>query len=252
MLPSQTETFCAVGACEKLVGTDNYSNYPEQVLGLPKLGGFRSADVEGIVALEPDLVFVAASAGELAATLEDLGLTVFASGAHSGQTYESTLEEFLFLGKLVNREAEAQALVETTRDQVDTIGALTKDAPRPQVYYEISDSLYTASPASFIGTLIEKAGGDNVIPAQLGAFPQVDPEFVLERNPEVIILADAPSGTSVQSLRERPGWANLEALQSAQVYELDQTQVDTLSRSGPRMVDAVRLLAQLLHPELMD
>ena len=252
MLPSQTETFCAVGACDKLVGTDNYSNYPEQVRDLPKLGGFRSADVEDIVALEPDLVLVAASAGELAETLGGLGLTVFASGAHSGQTYESTLEEFLFLGKLVNREAEAQALVETTRSQVDAVGALTADAPRPQVYYEISDSLYTASPASFTGALIEKAGGENVIPAQLGAFPQVDPEFVLERNPEVIILADAPSGTSVESLRERPGWANLEAVGSGRVYELDQTQVDVLSRSGPRMVEAVRLLAQLLHPELMD
>jgi iron complex transport system substrate-binding protein len=252
MLPSQTETLCAVDACDKLVGTDKYSNYPEQVEVLPKLGGFRDADVEGIVALEPDFVLVAASAGELAETLEALGLTVFASGAHSGQTYESTLDEFLFLGRLVNRETQAQALVESTRAQVDAIGALTADAPRPEVFYEISDSLYTASPASFIGTLIEKAGGENVIPAELGAFPQVDPEFVIEQNPEVIILAHVSSGTSEASLQERPGWANLDAVQNGRMYELTQTQVDALSRSGPRMVEAVRLLAQLFHPELMD
>ena len=252
MLPSQTETFCAIGACNKVVGTDNYSNYPNEVLDLPKLGGFRDADVEGVVALEPDLVLVAASAGELAQTLAELGLTVYASGAHSGQTYETTLDEFLFLGELVNREAEAADLVQRTRDQVEAIAGLTANAPRPSVFYEISDDLYTAGPESFIGTLIDKAGGDNIVPADLGAFPQIDPEFVIAADPEVVILSDAPSGTDLASLSERPGWADLRAVQNEQVYELDQIQVDALSRSGPRMAEAVRILAQILHPDLMD
>lgn len=252
MLPSQTETFCAVGACDKLVGTDNFSNYPEQVLELPKLGGFGDTDVEAILALEPDLVLVAASAGELAETLSSLGLTVFASGADSNQTYESTLEEFAFLGTLVNREEEANSLIEETRAQVEAVAALTADANRPKVFYEISESLYTAGPDSFIGTLIDKAGGSNIIPADLGAFPQVDPELVIEQDPEVVILASTPAGVSAESFAERPGWETVQAVSTGRVYELSQEQVDVLSRSGPRMAEAVRLLAQLFHPDLID
>lgn len=252
LLPSITETLCAVDACDKLVGTDNYSNYPERVLTLPKLGGLRNADVETILALEPDLVLLAASSEELIGTLSDLGLTVFASGATSGQTFEGALAEFGVLGELVNREGEAAQLVLETQEQVKAIGNLTQDAERPTVFYEISESLYTPGPDSFIGTLIELAGGDNIVPRELGAFPQVDPEFVIAADPEVIVQADVPSGVSTASLENRPGWANLSAIQEGRVYELDQTQVDALSRPGPRMVDAVRLLAQLFHPDLID
>ena len=95
-----------------------------------------------------------------------------------------------------------------------------------------------------------KAGGANIVPPTMGDFPQLDPEFVVISDPEVIVLMDAPFGESLATIRERPGWASLTAIRLQRVAELESAQVDILSRPGPRVAEAVRLLAHLFHPDL--
>ena len=248
MIPSQTETVCALGACDRLVGVDEYSNYPAEVSDLPVLGNGFSPNVEAIVALKPDLVLVDESGG-IAETLSGLGLTVYAGTA---QTYEQVFDSFEVVGELLNLEGEAASLANKVRGEVDAVAALVADAPVPTVFYELDATPYSVGPDSYIGTLISKAGGRTIVEAGMGDFPLLDPEFVVAADPDVIVLGDAPSGESVATLQARPGWANLGALRTDRVAELTSEQVDFINRPGPRVGAAVRLFAQIFHPDLVD
>jgi iron complex transport system substrate-binding protein len=253
MLPSHTETLCAIDACDKLVGVDDFSNYPEQVNGLPKLGGGLTGydggpDVEAIVALEPDLVLVS-EYGELAQLLEQAGLTVYAG---SPTTYEDTFVYFDIIGQLVNKEIEATLLADKVQKDIEAVAGLVSSAEPVNVYYEIDTTPYSVGPNSFIGVLLAKAGGQTIVTAEQGDFPQLDPEFIISSDPEVIILSDAPSGESLETLQARPGWENLQAITNNKVFGLTNEQNDVANRPGPRIAEVVRLFAQMLHPDLVD
>lgn len=246
MIPSHTETVCALGACERLVGIDTYSNYPQEVSDLPVLGSAFSPNIEAIFALEPDLVLVDESSG-IADALTELGLTVYAGTA---QTYDDVFAKFEVIGQMLNTETQAAVLSGEVKGAVDTIAALTEPLTAPSVYYELDSSPYSVGPASFIGVLITKAGGANIVEAGMGDFPQLDPEFVVVANPEVIVLADARHGESSDTLAARPAWDGIAALQTGRVAELSAEEVDMLNRPGPRMAEAVKILVNIFHPDL--
>ncbi len=253
MLPSHTETLCALEVCNKLVGVDDFSNYPEEVNGLPKLGGGLTGyqggpDVEAIVALEPDLVLVS-EYGELAQLLEQAGLTVYAG---SPTTYEDTFTYFDIIGEITNREIEAALLADNVQKEIEGIASLVASAEPVSVYYEIDATPYSIGPNSFIGVLLAKAGGQTIVTAEQGDFPQLDPEFIISSDPEAIILSDAPSGESIETLQARPGWENLQAITSNKVFAITKEQDDLINRPGPRIAEVVRLFAQMLHPDLVD
>jgi iron complex transport system substrate-binding protein len=253
MMPSHTETLCALNACDTLVGVDDYSNYPAQAAALPKLGGGLTGvdggpDIEAIVALEPDLVLVS-EYGELAQILEQAGITVYAG---SPQTYQDTFTFFEILGQLSNREVEAALLTEKVQDDIAAIETLLEGEVKATVYYEIDATPYSVGPNSYIGVLIDKAGGQTIVTEEQGDFPQLDPEFIVASNPDRIVLADAAYGESIETLQARPGFENLWAIKENYVYGLTQEQNDLISTPGPRMAEVVRLFAQMFHPDLID
>lgn len=243
MLPSHTEVICAIEACDKLVGVDDYSDYPPQLEGLPRLGGgLVGANVEAIIALEPDLV-LASQYGELAETLAQAGLSVYAG---SSQTYEDALSEFLLLGRMVNRETQAALLAGRVEGEVEGVAAVVAGHPAPTFYYEIDPTPYSVGPTSFMGVLMAKAGGQNIVTAEMGEFPQLDPEFVVGANPGIIIVAEH----AAEDLKARAGWEAIRALQEGHVVALSSEQATLVSRPGPRMGEAVRLFAGIFHPDL--
>lgn len=246
MIPSHTETVCALAACKLLVGVDQFSNHPAETDDLPRLGNGFEPDIEAIVALEPELVLVDQFSG-LADTLSGLGLVVYAG---TPQSFEETLDFFEELGRLLDREVEAALLGGRVRGEVESVAALTAGRKAPSVYFEVDATPYSVGPDSFIGFLIHRAGGANIVAAELGEFPQLDPELVVAADPEVIVLADAPFGESAEAVAARPGWAAIRAVTDRRVVELTAEQVDILSRPGPRLAEAVRLLAEIFHPEL--
>lgn len=246
MVPSHTELVCALGACERLVAVDDFSNHPEAVNDLPHLGSAFTPDLEALVALEPDLVLVD-EYSEMAAALSELGIVVYAG---TPQSLDEIFDSYEIVGALLNREAEAALLADRVRGTIDAVAARTAGIEPVRVYFEIDATPYSVGPNSFIGLLLARAGGISIVPADLGDFPQIDPEFVVAADPEMIVLADAPFGESLATLRERPGWSALGAIEKGAVAELSQAQVDLLNRAGPRVGEAVQFLAQLLHPDL--
>lgn len=243
MIPSHTELICALDACEKLVGVDDFSNYPTSVNALPKVGNGFAPNIEAIVALEPDLVLVEESTG-IAEALQALGIAVYAGTA---QTYDEVFENFSVIAELINRETQVAILNGEIQGSVTAIETLVASKALKTVYFELDATPYSVGPNSFIGTLISKAGGLNIVEADMGDFPQLDPEFIVASDPDVIMLADAPYGETADTLAARAGWDNLSALATASVFEMSQEQVDISNRPGPRIAEAVELFARLIH-----
>lgn len=248
MMPSHTETVCALGACDRLVGVDRFSNYPPEIDALPRLGSAFTPNLEAIVALEPDLVLVDESS-DLAAQLEQIGLTVYAGTA---QTFDEVFDKFLTIGRLIGKAREAELLAERVRSEIEAVAARVEGERRPRVYYEIDATPFSVGPNSFIGVLLAKAGGENIVAPDMGDFPQLDPEFIVAADPEIIVLGNAPYGESVATVSARPGWAGITAVIEGRIIELTEEQVDAISRPGPRIAEAIRLFAAIFHPELFD
>lgn len=241
MLPSNTETLCALGVCDRLVGVDNYSDFPQQVTRLPKLGGLYDPNVEAIVALKPDLVVVS-KYGKLAESLAEAGVTVLAVNP---ETYDDVFRKTFTLGQVVNREAQAKALILNMQRDIARVEILTRNAVRkPTTYLEIDPTPYSVGPNSFIGVLLTKAGARNIIPASMGDFPKVDPEFIVKANPQLML------GLDLKAARSRPGWQSIQAVKSGRVLEIPRELNTMLGRPGPRLPQALRGLARLIHPEL--
>lgn len=242
MIPSHTETLCAIGACEKLVGVDEYSNYPAATDKLPRLGSAFSPNVEAIIALEPDLV-LADESSEVAAAIRRAGIPVYAGTA---QTYAETFEKFTVLGELVDRELEAALLSGKVEGAIRAISERAENLTPTLFYYEIDATPYSVGPDSFIGTLLRKAGGENIVGPDLGDFPQLEPEFIVAADPDVIIVSERDAGT----LPARPGWASISAVENDNIFPTDRLLDDAISRPGPRIIEAVRFFARALHPEV--
>ena len=245
MIPSHTETVCALDACDLLVGVDTFSNEPAEVLDLPDLGSAFSADLEALLELEPDLVLTDEYSG-LADVLAPLGVTVYVA---LPERVEDVWEVTREIGELLGRGDRASELVADLQARVEASSALAASRPPVSVYLEIDATPYSVGPGSYLGQLIALAGGANIVPEHMGDFPQLDPETIIAADPEVIVLTNAPFGESAETLAARPGWSELRALRDDRVIELTQPQVDLLNRAGPRLPDARALLSELLHPE---
>ncbi|MFC4425127.1 ABC transporter substrate-binding protein [Deinococcus navajonensis] len=241
MLPSHTETLVAIGAGDKLVAVDRFSNYPKPVVDrLPKVGSGFSPNIEAIVALKPDLVLANESTdSRLTEKLAAAGLTVYGGTA---QTYNEVFEKINVLGKLTNREAGATRLITSMRADLNTLQRSVLKLPQVSTYYEVDPSPYSVGPASFIGVLLQKAGGQTIVPARLGDFPKIDPELIVKADPQTMV------GLTLEDARKRPGWAGLQAVKSGQVYKPTDEERDALSRPGPRLAVALRALIRMLHP----
>lgn len=240
MLPSITETLCSMGACGRLVGVDSFSNWPDAVKALPKLGSLFDASPERIVALKPDLVLVSVY-GKLHEALERAGVLTFAINTES---YADIFRTARLLGEVINQKSTAERLVQQIEREVYRAETLAVGSSvRPTVYLEIDPTPYSVGPDSFLGVLIGKARGQNIVPKELGLFPQISPELVVQRNPQVMVLTHP----DISSLAKRPGWANLRAIRGGRVCDYSGPETDLLSRPGPRVAEALRLLIKCFH-----
>lgn len=241
LLPSLTETVCALGACPRLVGLDRYSNWPESLQSLPRVGGGLDPNIESIVALKPDLVLAAGSTRGVE-RLEALGLKVLRlePRTHADvQRVLRTVAEALFLPEADSERVwrEMQAGVQAA------VQSLSPQARQQKVYFEVSPAPYGASASSFIGETLTRMGVGNILPASLGPFPQVNPEFVVRAQPDVIMAGDSSRSSMVQ----RPGWAALRAIQAQRICVFKPGEADMLVRAGPRMAEGARLMADCLN-----
>jgi iron complex transport system substrate-binding protein len=239
LVPGLTESVCALGACARLVGTDRYSNWPREVAALPKLGGLDDAQVERIAALRPDLVLIAPSA-RAAERLRALGLNVEALHTRSHDDVRRNLQR---LGELLEEPARAHAAwAQIEQRLVEAAQSVPPSMRGRSVYFEVDATPYAAGPDSFIGQTLQALGLRNIVPAALGPFPKLSPEFVVRAQPQIVVAETR----NVQQMPGRPGWTTLTALQTRQLCAFDGERYDLLVRPGPRLGEAALLLADCL------
>jgi iron complex transport system substrate-binding protein len=176
LLPSLTESVCALGGCARLVGVDRYSNWPAEVRKLPQLGGLDDAQIETIVALRPDVVLASTSARALD-RLEALGLVVLRLKSERHADVQRTLS---LLARLLGSPERAAPLWQQLQRQLQAAAARVPERLRgASVYFEIGGGPYAAGTSSFIGETLQQLGLANIVPAELGPFPKLNPEFVV-------------------------------------------------------------------------
>ncbi|RME87579.1 MAG: cobalamin-binding protein [Anaerolineae bacterium] len=252
LAPSNTEILFAIGAGEQVVGRDEFSDYPEAAQAVQSVGGsWGEFDLETIVALKPDLVLAGGiNSPELIASLEDLGLTVYF--LPNPTTLEEMYANLETVALLTGHEQEAADLIESLKARVQAVDEkIATVEERPTVFYELDSTdpakPYTAGPGTFVDALIQRAGGQNIASELEGQWVQISLEQLVVLDPQLIILGDSLFGVTVESVKERPGWEALQAVQNDRIYPFDDNLV---SRPGPRLVDGLEALAALLHPEL--
>jgi len=236
LLPSLTESICALGKCSNLVGIDRFSNWPLSLQTLPKLGGISDSNLEGIVQLKPDLVLVDRSS-PIIARLEGLHIPVMAFDIKTMADEERALKKMdLALGSNESDRVWKQIQAEITRANKQLDGS----QKNMRVYFEVNSAPYAAGRTSFIGELLTRLELYNIIPESLGAFPKINPEFVVQAKPEIIMLSE----TRLPDIKKRPGWGTIPAIAQNRICAFNKEQSDILVRPGPRMGQAALILSQ--------
>jgi len=241
LLPSLTESLCELGQCHKLVAVDRYSNWPAQLAALPRVGGGLDPNIEAIVALKPDVVLLAQSSRAIA-RLESLGLKVVALEPKTHADVQRVL------GKVATVAGLEDAAAQTVWRHIDAaVSAAAQSLPpsvrRTRVYFEVNRAPYAAGTSSFIGETLARLGVANIVPAALGPFPKLNPEFVVRANPDLIMVG----ARNAEGLTTRPGWHTVRAVREQRVCVFPNAQADVLVRPGPRMAEAARLMARCLQ-----
>ncbi len=241
MLPSLTETVCALGACDRLVAVDNYSNFPAQVQKLPHVGGIEEANIELIYSLKPDVVLIASSS-RVIARMENMGFKVLALEPKTMKDVERVIDKTA----LIVGSSEGARMWSRINAGVDAAAATIPAAKRgTTVYFEVNSAPYAAGEISFLGEILSRLGMKNIVPASLGPFPKLNPEYVVRADPQLIMVGDR----NAVALINRPGWGNMRALKNKQICQFNAAEGDTLVRPGPRMADAAQILASCIRGE---
>lgn len=239
LLPSLTETVCELGHCQRLVGVDRYSTFPVDVQKLPQVGGGIDPNVEMVLALRPDVVLMAQSSPAVA-RLESLGLKVLAMEPKTHADVQRVMRK---IGQLL-QAADAERIWRAIDAGVSAAAqSLPASVRGTRVYFEVNPGPYAASEASFIGETLARLGARNIVPAALGPFPKLNPEYIVRANPDIILIGQS----SAAALSARPGWTGMRALREQRVCDFAPDEANVLVRPGPRMAEAARIMARCLQ-----
>jgi iron complex transport system substrate-binding protein len=236
--PTATEILFAIDAGDQVIAVDDQSNYPAEA---PKsdLSGF-TPNLESIVALSPDLVVVSFDVDGIVAALKAAEIPVLVQ--YAAATLDDTYLQIAELGTATGQSAKADELTSQMKSEIDAaIAQVPAEAAGLTYFHELDNTLYTVTSATFIGAVYALAGLTNIADEATDAasgYPQLSAEFIVAADPALIFLADTKCcGQTAETVAQRPGFAELSAVTSGNVVELDD---DIASRWGPRTVDFVK------------
>jgi iron complex transport system substrate-binding protein len=248
LTPATTETLFALGLGDRIVGKgEDFYLYPPEAAGIPDVATFDAVDIEKIVSLEPDVVFAGGNfftPPDAIARMRDLGLRVVVLYAASVDAVYGDIE---LLGRAIGRTDEATAMVDRIQSEFAAVGAAVAGLPRPRLFYELdaTGAIYGPADDSFLAEMIELAGGDPITTGSPDKF-DISIEHLIEADPELILLADAPFGVTVDQVVARPGWNVMTAVKNSDIRPIDDR---TVTRPGPRLFLGLELLASTIHPD---
>ena len=252
MIPSNTEILFALGLNDEIIGVNDYDNYPAEALEKEKIGG-QEFNVEQIVAMNPDIVFAHESmigVGEAGLQqIRDAGVNVFVvkNAADFNQTY-TTIEE---IGRATGKLPEAQQIVEDMKAKVEEVKEKVASVEtKKTVFVENSDvpDIYTAGNGTFMQEMFDMINAENIAADQEGWF-KIEPEEIVSRNPDVIIISYSYVDDIINKVKARDGFDSVTAVKNDAVVQVDENLV---SRTGPRLAEALEEIAKAVYPEVFS
>jgi len=240
--PTATQILFAIGAGKQVVAADADSSLPANA-PRTSLSGY-DPNVEAIAHYQPQLVVISYNPSGLAASLEKLGIKVLDQDAAS--TLRDTYGQIAELGTMTGHAKGAQKLITKMRSEIAGIVAeAPKFSPRLTYYYELDQTYYTATSATFVGSLMAMLGLKNIAdaaPDAASGYPQLSAEFIVKADPKVIVLADTVSGgQSATTVAARPGWSSIAAVKTGGVIPINDS---VASQWGPNVVTLERDVEQ--------
>jgi iron complex transport system substrate-binding protein len=244
--PSVTEILFAIGAGDQVVGVTEFCNYPPEAASRTRVGGFSGVtiSVERIAALRPDLVFLSADMhGRILTLLEGLDIPAFAVEPH---TFEEVYTTIALIGGLTGKSAGAEELIASMKEKIALAETSWRGREKPRVFWELWDEpLLTAGGPTFISEAVSLGGGINIFSDLNEQWPEVSVEQILLRSPQWILASD-DHRTILDSgaLARRPGWLTIPAVRPGYQGVIP---ADMINRYGPRLADAVLIIAEILR-----
>ncbi len=234
--PEVAEIIAELGGLDQIIARTQYCDYPQEMLEIESIGDFSSIDIERVIDLKPQIIFVAAfEQQEFYDKLQPFGIEVVKIHSNSLEAY---YDNITLIAEKLGLSANSERLITKFKENIDD---LTLPANRPKVYFEISSNLGTVSDNSFIGELIMKAGGLNIFGDIKQDFFIAKNEDLVKANPDVII---ALSQVSREEIVQRRGWNNITAVQKGNIYTVDDINIDTVMRTIPRSTQALQKFNQ--------
>jgi iron complex transport system substrate-binding protein len=244
--PSATEIIFAIEAGNQVIAVDSLSNYPETA-PISELNSF-DPNVESILAFNPDLVILnlnSMKVNEVREALGKLGIPVLLEQAPSD--INGVYEEIRIIGAATGKVENAEKLIEQMQASRAAILESVKDVSGVKFFHELDNTLYSATSSTFIGSVYKDFGLSNIADGAEGAdqsgYPQISAEYLVSENPALIFLADAQYGETIDVVKNRAGWSEIDAVKNNKVIELP---ADIPSRWGPRIIDFYQIVADAL------
>jgi iron complex transport system substrate-binding protein len=241
LAPSVTESLFYLGAGDRVVGVTDFCDYPREARRRPRIGGMLNPNWEAILNLRPDVV-VATTAGNdrsLIPQAESIGIPLYYTDARD---IEGILDSLTELGGLLGYDGEAERRVAGLRERIRRLE--DEGGPvRPTVLYLVwADPLVVPGAGSLVDRALSLAGCRSISADAPAGWPTWTLEAVLLRQPQWILASPANAGF-LDTLAERPGWKDLEAVRKGRVATVSEA----LERPSPRLLDAVEELRRLVR-----
>ncbi len=254
MSPGITETLFALGAGDRVVGVTDFCKYPEEACTRPSVGGLLNPNVEIWIRLRPDLIVHQIKSTKIETNARNLGIEtlVIPQG-----TLKDIFKGIQTMGDALNLSENARRLVGKLKADIDFHREKLKGVRKKSVLFILGDSddpgrdLYAVGGGTFLGEILELAGGANILPDPLAKYPRVSKEFIIETSPEVILVAGPKADLSGKELQQNlDQWRQFPTIQAVRDGNIFYIGADYILIPGPRLVNILARFARAIHPEL--
>jgi iron complex transport system substrate-binding protein len=240
--PELAEIIGVIEGTDNIAGRTEECNYPPQILAKPVVGKFGAVSRELILNLKPDIVFASSLEQQaIGSELSKLGIRVMTVYPKS---IEEMLQAVIRIGDIIGKPERAQAVSDSLRHNLQELRKNIRPGRRPKVYLEIySQPLMSVSDQSFVGSLIEWAGGDNIFPTLERDYSRIKAEDVIRANPDIIICY---SKESAANIKKRLGWQNIPAVKNDMIFDEIDLNPDLIMRAGPRIISGMEQMQKIM------
>ncbi|GKV66847.1 MULTISPECIES: ABC transporter substrate-binding protein [unclassified Sporosarcina] len=249
LIPSNTETLFGIGAGDKVIAVTENDDYPEEATKLDTVGDYN-VNVEKVISLKPDAVFahemMMASSEEGLNQIREAGIPVIV--VPTAETFDETYESIKVIGEIMDKNKEADQIVEDMKAKVEEIKTKAADiTEKKRVFAETSDApeIYAPGKNTFPQQFLEMINAENVVTED--GWVMMSPETIVDENPDVILVMYSYVPDIIESVKKRDGFDTVTAVKEDQVVQVDE---NTTSRTGPRLADGLEAFAKAVYPEV--